>query len=90
MVTKKVNPKPAGVMTRRLGPQRIPAVPVDAVWISTNQVLARYGGRSQMWLHRTLKSNATFPKPVKFGRLKFFKLEDLQAYEQSVAAGKGR
>jgi predicted DNA-binding transcriptional regulator AlpA len=87
MTTKKVSAKPDGVMTSKLGPQRVVPIPTDAVWITTNQVLARYGGMSQMWLHRKLENNPSFPKPVKFGRLKFWRLSSLEAYEQAVIAG---
>jgi hypothetical protein len=61
-------------------------VPVDAVWISAKQLLARYGGRSQMWLHRKLTGDADFPKPTYFGRLMFFKIAELQSYETEAAA----
>ncbi|MBW5439253.1 hypothetical protein FXB41_32145 [Bradyrhizobium canariense] len=86
MATKKVSPKPVNVMTERLGPRKSIPVPPDAVWLSTNQVLARYGDRSQMWLWRKVELDPHFPKPIKFGRLNFFRLAALEAYEKSLAA----
>jgi hypothetical protein len=63
-------------------------VPVDAVFISSRQLLARYGGRSQMWLYRKLQAEPEFPKPTYFGRLQFYRLDELERYEkQAVTRG---
>lgn len=59
--------------------------PASAVYISAPQVLDRYGGRSHMWLVRKLESDPDFPKPEKFGRLRFFKISELEAYEKKCA-----
>jgi hypothetical protein len=51
MTTPKKKPLPAGAIVKRDPPkprQTKPASP-DAVWLTANQVLARYG-RSHMWL----------------------------------------
>lgn len=69
-----------------LGPQREFAVPPGAVWITAKQLCARYGGRSLMWLWRKLRDDADFPKAVYFGRLQFFNVEDMEAYERRCAA----
>jgi predicted DNA-binding transcriptional regulator AlpA len=69
-----------------LGPHQSFAVPPGAVWITAKQVCARYGGRSLMWLWRKLRDEETFPRPVYFGRLQFFNLEALEAYERTVAS----
>ena len=67
--------------------KREPApVPAGAVYISAPQVLARYGGRSHMWLVRKLENDPRFPRPEYFGRLKFFKISALEEYERSCAA----
>jgi hypothetical protein len=75
--------------------QKLVAPPPGAVWISTQQVLARYGGRSAMWLERKLseklagKDNPAFepdfPKPAYSGRLRFWKLAELEKYDRKIA-----
>jgi hypothetical protein len=42
----------------------------------------RYSGRSHMWLERQLKNNPDFPRPYVFGRLRMFKISELEAYEK--------
>jgi hypothetical protein len=69
-----------------LGPHKAVPIPVDAIWITAKQVCQRYGGRSQMWLWRKIQSDSKFPKPTYFGRLQFFRLETLEAYDLSVIA----
>lgn len=69
-----------------LGPRKDIPIPPDAVWISAKQVRQRYGGRSNMWLVRKLQNDANFPKPTYFGRLQFFKLENLENYDRTVIA----
>jgi hypothetical protein len=62
--------------------------PPGAVWISAQQVLDRYGGRSEMWLVRKLKMEADFPRPMYSGRLRFFRLDEIEQYEkQAVVRG---
>jgi hypothetical protein len=68
----------------RLGPRKPPPIPDDATWISSIQVCNRYGGRSQMWLHRNLKEDPAFPKPVYFGRLRMFSVAALDAYDRAM------
>jgi hypothetical protein len=70
------------------GARTIPrkAPPPDAVFISAPQVCARYGGRSFMWLVRKLAIDQDFPRPQYFGRLRFFKIHELEEYERTVAA----
>jgi hypothetical protein len=63
-------------------------VPVDAVYISAAQVCNRYGGRSHMWLERQLQNNSEFPRPEYFGRLRFFRIVDLENYERNSAASR--
>jgi hypothetical protein len=60
---------------------RRPSVPVGAVYISAPQVCDRYGGRSHMWLVRKLQNDPEFPRPKYFGRLRFFEISKLEAYE---------
>jgi hypothetical protein len=35
-----------------------------------------------MWLERQIKENPKFPRPYRFGRLRFFKIAELEAYEK--------
>jgi len=60
--------------------------PDSAVFLKANQLRERYGGVSFMWIVRTLERDPTFPRPYKFGRLRFFKLSELIAWERSAAA----
>jgi hypothetical protein len=69
--------------------QKLVAPPAGAVWISAQQVLARFGGRSEMWLHRKLTMEADFPRPMYSGRLRFFRLDELEQYEK-LAVVRGR
>jgi hypothetical protein len=75
--------------------QTLVAPPTGAVWISARQVLARYGGRSEMWLNRKLygdkktKPDPDFPKPGYSGRLRFFKLAELDHYDRKIV-GRGK
>jgi predicted DNA-binding transcriptional regulator AlpA len=61
--------------------------PKDKQYLTTTQVRARYGGRSTMWIARKLKTDPTFPRPVKLGgRWLFFVLDELEAWERARAA----
>jgi hypothetical protein len=57
-----------------------------AVLISSGQVLRRYGDRSHMWIERRLEDGSGFPKPVYIGRLRFWRLADLEKWEHSLAS----
>jgi len=70
----------------KLGPRKPAPIPADAVWLTSNQVRDRYGGRSQMWLHRKLR-NPDFPKPRYDGRLRLFSVAALDAYDRAVLGG---
>jgi hypothetical protein len=61
---------------------RGPPMP-GAVYLDAPQLLARFGG-SHMWLVRLLARDPTFPRPI--GRLRFFKIDDLIAWERKTAA----
>jgi hypothetical protein len=81
---KKSGPTPA----KQIKHQAPVPVPAGAAFISAKQVLARYGGRSEMWLNRKLTMEADFPRPMYSGRLRFFRLEEIERYEkQSVVRG---
>jgi predicted DNA-binding transcriptional regulator AlpA len=59
--------------------------PPVAVFASVAQVRARYGGVSHMWIERHLQDDPDFPKPIYIGRLRFFKISDLEYYEKLCA-----
>ena len=60
--------------------------PDAAVYISVAQLRARYGGVSHMFIERRLAADKDFPKPIKFGRLRFFKIDELIRWERKAAA----
>jgi hypothetical protein len=38
-----------------------------------------------MWIARRLKDGSGFPKPVYIGKLRFWRLADLEAWERTLA-----
>jgi predicted DNA-binding transcriptional regulator AlpA len=52
-------------------------------YLNTKQVLARYGGVSEMWLWRRLHDDSQFPKPLIIKRRKLFLEEALDAYDDA-------
>jgi hypothetical protein len=66
-----------------LGPRKPAPIPASALWLTSNQVRDRYGGRSQMWLYRKLL-DPDFPKPRYDGRLRLYPVGALDAYDQKV------
>ena len=55
------------------------------IFLSAAQVRARYGHVSHMWLIRRANDGSGFPSCVKLGRLRFWKLADLEAWERARA-----
>jgi predicted DNA-binding transcriptional regulator AlpA len=55
------------------------------IWLSARQVRERYGGRSAMWIERRLKADSRFPRPRKFGRLRFWDRDAIEAWERDMA-----
>jgi hypothetical protein len=82
--TKRKRTIPTDVTLPPLKKQKLVAPPTGAIWISAQQVLARYGGRSEMWLVRKLKMDDDFPKPAYSGRLRFFRLDELDQYDKQM------
>jgi predicted DNA-binding transcriptional regulator AlpA len=58
-------------------------------WKTTRQVQVRYGDVSHMWIERRLKDDPDFPRPVKFGRLRFWDEDELDSYDR-ICAARGR
>ena len=64
--------------------KQVPARPTT--YLTSTQLRARYGGRSHMWIERRLQADPSFPKPRKIGRLRFWDLDEIEAYERDCAA----
>jgi hypothetical protein len=79
--TKTQPPKGSGA-GYKLGKRQPKPVPVDAVWMTSNQLRARYGNRSHMWLYRNLRSNSDFPQPSFQGRMMMFSVAEFDAYDR--------
>jgi hypothetical protein len=73
---------PDGTPTGAYGPRPPMPIPADALKIDALQVLRRYGNRSHMWLVRRLANDPAFPKPTYYGRLRFWKVAELDAYDR--------
>lgn len=91
MPTPKRKPVAAQAPAKQIKHQPPVPIPSGAVYISAKQVLARYGGRSEMWLNRKLTMEADFPRPMYSGRLRFFRLDEIEQYEkQMVMRGRAK
>ena len=49
--------------------------------IPAAQVREHFGGVSDMWIHRRLHDDSEFPRPLYIGRLRFWRLSELVAWE---------
>ena len=56
----------------------------DAEYLTAAQLMARYGGVSHMWILRRMAKDG-FPKPVYFGRLRFWHRAEIEQWERSKA-----
>jgi hypothetical protein len=56
------------------------------VMLTAPQVRVRYGGRSDMWLWRTLQRDPLFPRPIVIGGHRYFRMSELVAYENERRA----
>jgi predicted DNA-binding transcriptional regulator AlpA len=68
----------------RLQEYRAMSAKPDTVYLKTRQVQRRYGV-SHMFIARHLANDPTFPRPVFLGRLRFWRLADLEAWEVAQA-----
>jgi len=85
--TKSLPPRGAGG-GYTLGPRSPVPLPADAVWMTADQVCARYGGRSDMWIHRKLKTDPSFPRPRYSGRLRIFNVREFDEYDAALLSKK--
>lgn len=59
----------------------------ESEYLSSRQVRARFGGRSDMTLHRWLKKpELNFPRPIYICGKRFWVREELTRWEESQAA----
>ena len=56
----------------------------DSEYLTAAQVMTRYGGVSHMWLLRRMAKDH-FPKPIYFGRLRFWRRTEIESWECSKA-----
>ncbi len=67
------------------GPRVLKPLPDGAVWMTTPQLLRRYGGRSAMWLWRKLRDDPDFPKPIYMGpKNRMFSVAECDAYDRNL------
>lgn len=56
-------------------------------YITAPQLRKRFGGRSDVWLWRLLRDErANFPKPVMVRRYRYFRLAEIEAWEEANRA----
>jgi len=59
------------------------------IYLTAKQVRERFAGISEMTLHRWRHNPAYgFPQPIKIGGRLFFKLSEIEEYEQRAAAAR--
>jgi predicted DNA-binding transcriptional regulator AlpA len=54
-------------------------------FLTSAQVRQRYGGASDMWLHRRLRDGSGFPKPMLVEGRRFWRISELEAWERARA-----
>jgi hypothetical protein len=54
-------------------------------FLTARQTRTRYGGVSDMWLHRRLHDASGFPQPVVICGRRFWRLSDLVGWERKAA-----
>jgi hypothetical protein len=52
-------------------------------YVTVAMLRARYADVSAMWVERRLKDDPSFPRPIFFGRLRFFDLSEIERWEQA-------
>jgi predicted DNA-binding transcriptional regulator AlpA len=55
------------------------------IFLTAAQVRERYGHVSRMWLYRRME-DSSFPVPVRFARLRYWRATDLDAWDGQMAA----
>ena len=60
--------------------------PSSQVFLTSKQVRQRYGNISQQWLWQRQQPESDFPQPIRIQGRRFWKLQDLENYEASLAS----
>lgn len=68
--------------TDRPGAHKTVPLPPDAAWMTAKQLMAHFGGVSQMWLWRKIETDPDFPRPVFIGRFRYFRVDEVEAYDR--------
>ena len=55
-------------------------------FVPSRQVRRRYGDTSEMWIERRLRDASGFPLPIKLGGRRYWRLDELEAWERACAA----
>ncbi len=58
--------------------------PSDDRMVPAAYVKEHYGGVSNMWIHRRLKNDPTFPRPRYIGRLRYWFLSEIIDYDAAL------
>jgi predicted DNA-binding transcriptional regulator AlpA len=58
----------------------------EAVYLTSNKVLARYSRKSHVWLWRLLRDDPEFPRPLKIRGMNYWRISELDQYDQARAA----
>jgi predicted DNA-binding transcriptional regulator AlpA len=70
-------------------PRKLPAnSPDDRKFLTAARIRDRYSGVSSMWIERAMERHG-FPRPIVIGRLRFWSIADIEAYERAAAARGG-
>ncbi len=67
-----------------------PSPPAAKSYLTAKQLRRRYGNRSHMWIERRLRGDPTFPRPVYFGRFRFWALDELERWERAAVVARDR
>jgi hypothetical protein len=60
-------------------------------YLTSGQLRERWGNCSHMFIQRRIKSDPLMPRPKRFGgsRIRFFDIEEIEAYERLGVAAPG-
>jgi predicted DNA-binding transcriptional regulator AlpA len=59
-------------------------------YLTAKQLRGRYGNRSHMWIERRLTEDPNFPRPVYFGRFRFWALDEIEQWERAAIVARDR
>ena len=72
------------------GGNQMPKPKPNKQYLTSGQLRARYGGRSDMWVGRIMRRDPSFPKPVRIGRFNYWALDEVEQYERAAVARRSR